>query len=349
MNYAAVDRIARTVLYEGYVLYPYRPSSAKNRHRFTFGALFPKAFADRNGEPSSLQTEVLVEGAAPAVDASVRFLHLVERDGWQQAVEREISLRLPGTAPFAFAPQPGQVEVCGSITISAARCAADLLRLTVHVSNGGECDPLAPRDAALLHALVSAHVVLGVSGGAFVSLLDPPKHARAAAAACCNRGVFPVLVGADTMLASPIILYDHPRIAPESPGDLFDATEIDEILSLRILTLTQAEKREARAADPKTRDLIDRTERLGGAELMRLHGALRSGLAPGARVRIKPRAGSDVLDLALAGRDATVASIEQDYDGRLYVIVTVDDDPGKDLGPFGHRFFFRPEEVEPLP
>ena len=356
MNRAAVGRIARAMLYEGYALYPYRPSSAKNRHRFTFGALFPKGFADRNGEPWSLQTEVLARGSDPVLEASVCFLHLVGRKEWQEAIEREFPIpaqrlrELPARkVPFSFAPQKGQVEVSGIAAISVARCSADLFRITLQVSNQGECDALASRDAALPHALVSAHVLLGVREGVFVSLLDPPQDARGPAEACRNRGVFPVLVGSDTMLSSPIILYDNPAIAPESQGDLFDATEIDEILSLRILTLTEAEKCEARAADPRVCELIDRTEKLSGAELARLHGAPRGPLKPGAHVRIKPRAGSDVLDLALAGRDATVASIEQDYEGRLYVTVTVDDDPGKDLGPFGHRFFFRPEEVEPLP
>jgi hypothetical protein len=71
----------------------------------------------------------------------------------------------------------------------------------------------------------------------------------------------------------------------------------------------------------------------------------------GGRVRLRPRGGADIFDLALAGKDATVTAIEQDYDGRVYVSVIVDDDPGKDLGALrqpGHQFFFRPEEVEPL-
>jgi hypothetical protein len=121
---------------------------------------------------------------------------------------------------------------------------------------------------------------LGVAGGAFVSLLEPPDELRDAAAACQNTGVWPVLVGEagarDTMLASPIILYDYPQIAPESPGDLFDATEIDEILTLRIMTMTDAEKREMGAADPRARALLERTEALARDQLMQLHGTLRS-------------------------------------------------------------------------
>jgi hypothetical protein len=72
----------------------------------------------------------------------------------------------------------------------------------------------------------------------------------------------------------------------------------------------------------------------------------------GDRVRLCPGKGADILDLALAGKSATIEAIEEDFDGRIYLAVTVDDDPGKDLGALrqpGHRFFFRPEEVEPLP
>ena len=71
----------------------------------------------------------------------------------------------------------------------------------------------------------------------------------------------------------------------------------------------------------------------------------------GDHVRLRPAGRADIMDLALAGRAATVEAIEQDFEGRVYLAVTVDDDPGKDFGALrqpGHRFFFRPEEVEPL-
>jgi hydrogenase maturation protease len=81
------------------------------------------------------------------------------------------------------------------------------------------------------------------------------------------------------MLSSPIILYDYPEVAAESPGDLFDATEIDEILTLRILTLTEEEKREMRESGDHARRILARTETLPEEQLMKLHGALR-GLRP---------------------------------------------------------------------
>ncbi|MDR3700285.1 MAG: hypothetical protein P4L56_11650 [Candidatus Sulfopaludibacter sp.] len=75
-------------------------------------------------------------------------------------------------------------------------------------------------------------------------------------------------------------------------------------------------------------------------------------LRAGDRVRLRPRAGGDVLDLALAGKTAMIESIEQDYDGLAHLAVVLEDDPGRDLGMLrqpGHRFFFAPEEVEPAP
>lgn len=189
------------------------------------------------------------------------------------------------------------------------------------------------------------------------------------------------------MLASPIILYDYPQIAPESPGDLFDATEIDEILTLRILTMTEQEKREMAAVDERSRALLERTERLTNEQLQRLHGTLRSlkqvdcsseamsatikapweeldnkprltylrvkgvDLRIGDQVRLQPRGNADIFDLALSGKVATIESIERDFDDRVHVAVTLDDDPGRDMGlermP-GHRFFFSPDEVEPV-
>jgi hypothetical protein len=168
--------------------------------------------------------------------------------------------------------------------------------------------------------------------------------------------VWPVLVGdparRDTLLCSPIMLDDFPRLAPESPHDLFDSGEIDEILTLRILTLSDGEKREIRAGDPRARAMIDRVESLGEEALRRLHGRLRAPFAPGDRVRLQPKSGCDARDLMLRGRAATVVAVEEDFDDRVHVAVVLDDDPGRDLGIAGmpgHRFFFAPDEVEPLP
>jgi hypothetical protein len=239
------------------------------------------------------------------------------------------------------------------------------------------------RDDAMPRSLVSAHTVLGVRDGEFVSMTDPPETLRPLALECRNVGTWPVLVGEagekDALLCSPIILYDYPQIAPESPGDLFDSSEIDEILTLRILTLTDDEKREIAAVDDRARDLLARTEALAREQLMSLHGTFRERpataqedrgwepmreppslenvvaagmqLKPGDRVRLWPRRRADIFDMALRGRIAIIAKVERDYEDRIHLAVTVEDDPGSDFrrdGKPAHRFFFSPDEVEAL-
>jgi hypothetical protein len=303
-----VDRLARTLLYEGYLLYPYRPSAVKNRQRFNFGVLYPSACC-QGDDRWQLQAECPVEmGPDTEVSVSLRFLQLVERPVGdtatrQEAVERQIAFADASIAGlrqsrrvwrFAFADQGGSVpaisegEACegavkGMVELGA-RAASDGVDvlvdvLTVRVSNLVDVERPVSRDDALLRSLVSAHVVLTVHGGRFVSLLDPPAPLRAVAEGCRNLGVWPVLVGGpgsrDCMLASPIILYDYPQIAPESAGDLFDGTEIDEILALRILTLTDEEKREVREGDARARLVLERTEALPPEHWAKLHGAVR--------------------------------------------------------------------------
>jgi hypothetical protein len=404
-----IEAITRALLYEGYLLWPYRRSARKNQQRWTFGGLLPPESGE---DPPLLQIQCLVVGRRPRLDARVRFLHLVERriarrdaDGglapveelrigddiylsWEEVTERELRLdeldvaelteprRAAIDLPAGRSEEPlprdaGAVvrrwaAIRGEVEVGAQPLRPGLCRLTVRVTNttpwgGGD------RAAVLARALLSTHAILRVADGEFVSATDPPDALRADVATCRNVGTWPVLVGAvgerSTVLSSPIILPDYPRVAPESPGDTFDGLEIDQLLALTVTALTDEEKAEARATDPRARALLERTEALAPEDLVRLHGAFREppvparvevggvALARGSRVRLRPRPGGDVLDLALAGKTARVESIEQDYDERIHVAVTLDDDPGRDLGAArqpGHRFFFAPEEVEPL-
>jgi hydrogenase maturation protease len=309
---ADVDRVAQAVLYEGYLLWPYRPSATKNRVRWTFGAVFPPGYSGAGGpgEPSTVTTECLLETtASTAIEAEVRFLHPVQvlraadgrQQAWQEAVEARATIAAGSVAGLALAPREVAVErlpyehtepASGDGTLihcqallracahlSVLRLDERLARVSVSVRNVTDiaAADAGTRERAVLHAMASCHVVLVASGGRWLSQADPPDAARAAAARCRNEGLWPVIVGDadDVVLASPIILEDHPRVAPESPGDLCDSSEIDELLSLSILALTDSEKAEVRAGDARARAILERTERLDPAQLLRLHGARR--------------------------------------------------------------------------
>ena len=294
MNRRLVDEIAAAVLYEGYILYPYRPSALKNRQRFNFGVVSPRGDRQTGDGGWCIRTECLVRAAGTCeLEVNVRFLQLTSRTGespaWQEAIERDVPSRArlddlcaaPVRQPFGWPAEPGvHGSLAGEIEVSAWRAAEGVFKIAVRIANltPGQARGLV-RDALIQHALLSTHAVLHVENGEFVSLLDPPADVQAAAAGCHNAGLWPVLVGdeadRDAVLASPIILYDHPRIAAESAGDFFDGTEIDEMLVLRILTMTDEEKREMRDGDPRARHLLDRTETLPPDNLMRLHGVLR--------------------------------------------------------------------------
>jgi hypothetical protein len=331
-----VRAIADAVLYEGYILWPYRRSALKNAQRWTFGGVYPRDHAQARpagDDPWTMQTQCLVEGDADTeVGVAVRFLHVVRRqmvdaagrevdellvDGerhltWDEAAEREVAVGpLPLddlAAPLrrAIAVPAGRSREAldgagavvrswealhGSLEVRAQAVAPGLHRLTVRIENVTPFPTAGPRERALRRTLCSTHTVLRVGeGGAFVSLTDPPPTLREAAQACENQGSWPVLVGEagrrDTLLSSPIILEDHPRIAPESPGDLFDGGEIDQLLILNLLSLTEEEKAEVRASDPRAREMLDRCEGLTRDQLMRLHGrTVRTsqvrGAAPG--------------------------------------------------------------------
>ena len=321
MNWAPAEKIARAVLYEGYLLYPYRRSALKNQWRWTFGVVPP---AGSTGLDCLLE---ITTGSRLSI--KVKYLHEVG----DEVEERETIVE--NLDPAAGVRR--EVEF-GAVELATTRIAPDLVRLALRIEARVGSSPM-----------LSCHALLGIEGGAFVSSTDPR------AAVCENRGLWPILVSPaperNLLLAAPIILADHPTVAPESAGDFFDGTEIDEMLTLRVLTLTDAEKEEVRRGDERARRMLERTEALPPEQILALHGARRSVFKAGDRVRLRPRRRADILDLALEGKEATIVAVEQDFEGRLHVAVTVNDDPGSDLGEAGfpgHRFFFRPEEVERL-
>ncbi|MFJ7176109.1 hypothetical protein ACIQXA_06730 [Streptomyces massasporeus] len=334
--------VADAVLYEGYLLYPYRRSSTKNRVRWQFGVLFPRDWVEADGPVTPgvsgsadswyQQTECLLRVRRPdsaRVRVRVRYLQMqrkqVEEAGrpveslrgddgtvhltFDEAVPRECEIEVPldellrGGRTVAVSAAAGEdveplpddagrvvrsrEEIRAETTVTGERLPDGLCRIRVTTTNTAPAPPpRTPRDEALRRALIATHTLIGGDGVEFVSLIDPPADLEALVRACRNEFTFPVLGGeaGDTgpvLLSAPIILPDHPQVAPESPGDLHDAAEIDEILTLRTMLLTDEEKREARATDPRAAAILDRVDTMPEEVFERLHGAVRS-LTPAA-------------------------------------------------------------------
>jgi hypothetical protein len=437
-RFAAARAVADAVLYEGYVLYPYRASAPKNQVRWQFGVLAPRPYAEATGaERASSRTECVVDPGAECrlsvrlrclqvqrrvVERAVPGIGFVEVDElviesgravpWEEAVEHEIDVPPIALMPFADAARVVPVRLPGGEAVEELRSAAGaqvgrirrhteaidasiaitvdwaeslgvLTKVGVTVSNDTSwAGADASREVVVRRSLVAVHVLLAIDDGAFISLLDPPDDARDAAAACRNQGTYPVLIGSDdtVVLSSPIILYDHPEVAPESDGPLYDATEIDEILALRVLTLTDEEKAEARATDPRAAAIIDRIEGMEPEVWDRLHGTMRElrfvdgapdpssdeppvpwwdpaadaavdpwtdtvvvagvEVRTGSRVRLHPSHRADAHDMFFADMAATVAGVFRDVDGEMHVAVTVDDDPATEALLAHGRYLF---------
>ena len=445
MSLAEARSVADAVLYEGYLLYPYRATSVKNQLRWQFGVLGPEGAAeDGLGEDSRLATQCLLRAPAsrdPEITIHLRFLQLQQRsleqarptepdayevadslmiDGqllysWEEAVEQEVALParrvsdLTATEAHLITIAGGQdVEpldqavgapaarivrtrwpLAAEVLIEATRL-GDYVRLSIEVWNRAE--RARSREEALRTSLLGAHLLLAATALGFVSLLEPPDDAGPAVASCRQHRCWPVLAGAvgatDVVLVSPIILYDYPEVAPESAGALFDSTEIDEILTLRVLTMTEDEKAQARATDPRAREIIDRCENMTPEELQRLHGVLHEPYAPStpptwfdtadqpwwdpavdeqvqpevdavviggvsvrkdSLVRVHPSRRADAQDLFFANQVARVTAVLSDVDGGVHVAVVLVDDPAAELHDwYGRYLYFAPDELEPL-
>jgi hypothetical protein len=430
--------VADAVLYEGYLLYPYRATSSKNRARWQFGVVGPPGAADSGvGEDDSMSAQFVVRGVT-GLRLVVRFLQLQHRAAeravnggyqavdelvtssvswitWDEAIEVELAFGpldlddpcQPWSLPITVAAgtdveavDGGRLrrerhEIAGVVQVSVdADGPVDRVTVTVRNSGAAATDG---RDA-ITRSMIGTHVIaeaLTGSGG-FVSLLDPPEDAAAAARRCEQHRCFPVLAGpagsqpglSDLLLISPIILYDHPEVAEQSRGALYDSTEIDEILTLRVMTMTDEEKAQARATDPLAARIIDRCDSMSAEAMLELHGVLRDphagdpGLIPeipegvdwwdpladtavapdidavmvngvrvahGSRVRLRPSRRADAQDMFVAGKTARVTSVHEDVDGQCHVAVVVDDDPAADLHElYGRYLYFSPDEIEPV-
>jgi hypothetical protein len=435
MTLALARLAADAVLYEGYLLYPYRSTSAKNQVRWQFGVLGPPGAAAAGvGEEPDLAVECLLcpDGPGATVSVHLRFLQLQRRqaeraraDGsyepvdrfatgaaswttWDEAVEVD---REVGTFPLAELRHGvgTAVEVAGGEDVQPVAGGRLVRRrrplramVTLDVADDGPNRRLrvavantavttTDKDAALRESLIGTHLLMTAGGTRFVSVIDPPGDAREAAGRCRQHRCWPVLAGdggpdgqtSDVVLAAPIILSDHPAVAPESAVAMYDATEIDEILTLRVLTLTDDEKAQARSTDPRAAAIIDRCEQLSPSELQRLHGTMRdphaagspltgddwwaaeaaapvspetdtvlvgeTAVGRGSRVRLHPNRRADAQDMFLTGQEAVVSAVHVDLDGETHVAVTLVDDPAAELHDwYGRHLYFAPDELRPV-
>lgn len=413
MKAHVLEQIVNAVLYEGHILYPYRPAAKKvGREKFAFGRVYPKAYSDmrRNAEPWMMQTECLVQpcGKDPSVEVAVRFLHTTWREigrltgdetaplrvlpaltvngtlyqTWQEAAEREIVTTLDLSnpsprkvnSPFAFgaarsvepltseqSPGPGMMRrhesLEGTVETEIQPLASDLFKISVRIFNrtpitSQQCND---EDAVLMRTFGSTHMVLHAASARFVSMMDPPAKLARAAGQCKNIGAWPVLIGEenkgdrDLMLSSPIVLYDYPHITPESSGSFFEGNEIDEMLSLRVMTMNEAEK--LTHSEPPPRG--SQPEEIFFNPTTPLRTVFTHGrqLRAGSGVRIHPKARGGSNDNKLEGKEAFIEAIEQDAEGHVHLALVVENgdpiSPGAKQKP-GHRFFYSIDEVEPL-
>jgi hypothetical protein len=359
----SVERLLSTLLYEGYALYPYTPGATKNATPTPFGIVYPPVYAAGGPHTFDRARMQLVLEPGASVSGTLAFL---EASG-----ERRVELEADATVEFAFN------EVQGRVRLATTPLEDGLVRVAMCVHNTTPVPEGLDRPAALRSSLRSTLLVARAPGGRFASPISPGPTVAAAVAACEHANIFPVLASDndDTVLGATIVLPDHPQIAPESHGDLFDATEIEEALLLHVLALSDAEREQIAEQDPKVREMLARAEADGPEALKRLHGRVtvtdlppmhRPGPADvagepaivvdgvtfrrGAKVRLRPGFGAAPQDGVWAGRLATIERIYRDYEDGVHLAVTVDDDPGQELmRDIGRYLYFKPAEVEVIP
>ena len=326
----ALEALVDTLVWEGYQLYPYTPEATKNATPTPFGIVDPPEYARQSPVTHDrMRMECLVDGGT--LSATVRCL--------------------AGTVEL---PEPGEVAFELSGVRGRARLELDGDRMAMEVVNETEVPEDIDRAEALRHSLLSTHLLARVDGGRFTSPL--------LAQGCSQVNTWPVLAtdADDAVLGAAIMLPDHPQLAPESRGGMFDSTEIEEALLLHVMALSDDEREQA--TDPAVRAMIERVATTTPEELMALHGrvtvrdpeqgereATVDGVTyrPGDTVVLRPGPGRNAQDHLVQGRRATVERIYVDFDGRVQLAVTVDDVPGQDIMRDIRRYlFFRPDEVE---
>lgn len=355
-----LERLVDSLLFEGYALYPYTPGATKNATPTPFGIVYPADYARHQTHAfERMQMQGIVGDADALVTGEVRFLQASGEK--HQAVERRVTLgAAPATVSFDFDDLEGTAElIIDRLPDGRGRVTLQVQNTTPLTDEEAEGD----RKDALLKSMLSTHLLARVEDGKFLS---PLERGDDGVAGCCQVNTWPVLAtpNDDALLAPTFMLPDHPEIAPESVNDFFDGTEIEEALVLHIQALSDQEREEISAQDPKVREMLARADATTPQQLMDLHGRVRLEDPPGERevtfegvtykrgqkVVLHPPLDADVYDKMLDGRTATIHRLFMRVDERLHLGVTVDDDPMQEiLGESGRFLFFFSEEVEVLP
>ena len=354
-----MNELVESLLYEGYALYPYTPGATKNATPTPFGIVYPPAYARQlESTYDHITLQCIVEGDGE-LSAEVHFLL---PSGERHVAERQ---HIEGVGDFRLGEHAVRTELRTRQVDGSRRLVSFRVENRTEVPEGLE------RGEALRHSLISTHPVLRVEGGRFISQLDAP---------CESVNTWPVLASPedDVMLGAAIILPDHPQIAPESRGNLFDNTEIEEALVLHVQALSDEERAEIEQQDPAVREMIERASAVTSEELLKLHGRVElrdpvtreppkpSGdvrdptrglpevevdgvtFGRGGHVVVRPGLDADLQARMLEGRTVTVERIYRDYDGRVHLGVSVDQ-PGQEIMRETGRFlWFFPPEVEVL-
>jgi hypothetical protein len=362
---AALEELVQSLLYEGYALYPYTPGATKNATPTPFGIVYPRAYAaECAGAFDHARLECVAEpGPRATFTATLRYL----APSGERHAAREQRVEL-GPARCG---ERASVEFAGgrfTVRSEPSGPGRALVRCCVH--NTTEVSSGLDRAAALAHSLISTHMVMRISSGRFLSPLEVD---------CRSVNTYPVLVtdGDDTVLGAAIVLPDHPRLAPESRGGLFDSTEIEEALLLHVHALSDAERAQMEHQDSRVRETVARAASATPEDIIALHGRVTlrdpvtteppaepeglpdptagepEAVVDGVRFRrgstviIRPGPEADLHARMLDGRTATIERILVDYDGKVHLGVTVNDDPGRELlRETGRYLYFFAWEVE---
>jgi hypothetical protein len=352
-----VSELVDTLLYEGYALYPYTPGATKNATPTPFGIVYPSAYAESlDTTHDHLELQCVLEGGGE-VSAEVRFL---APSGERHRAEEQ---RIVGVGDF----EAGGLSVRTRLAVTPRDDGRQLV--SYRVENRTAAARGMDRAAAIGRSLISTHPMVSVKGGRFISQLEAP---------CDSVNTWPVLASPedDVMLGTAIVLPDHPQIAPESRGNLFDNTEIEEALVLHVQALSDGERAELEHQDPAVKEMIERAGSVTPDELLKLHGRVevrdpvtREPPRPSADVRdptrglpdaevdgvvfrrggkvvVRPGLEADLQARMLEGRTVTIERIYRDYDGKIHLGVSVDQ-PGQEIMRDTGRFlWFFPPEVE---